>query len=1648
MPKVSYILICLLCTVYGALSSVGPQKSVQTGTFVQNSGHVRYTSGTRADHVVATHESGPLTTFIHPGGMHLVLYRQTADPHGQPCYDAIRVDAGLLNANPSARFTLTDVASQYHTYIQPSVFSNGARARLFSGIVFHEVLPGVDVRYTATAKGVKADYIVHPGTNPSAIKIFYNGATSVIRNADGGVEFTTPLGSVTESAPVAWTEGASRRAVAVQSVLQGSVLSFTVGEYNTNETLIIDPQIEWATYYSGNASFSQGIKTTIDTDGNVYIAGSTTARDLPIVSGVFQPRLKARSDAFVAKFTPEGDFVWNTYVGGTGRDELLGLCADTSGGVWICGSLDSSNHSLMDTAANINYNKRGSGPFGDLEGDTIVGLAGWVMRLQSDGFWGDSWIMDGSRADRVTGIAFNNGILAVCGETNSPRVSEQMGGAWGKNRANDTHNYDYFIARFSLKPGTTDRWRGDWLVYYGGDEDDKATGIAVDSFGIVTVAGSTKSANYPATDNSQLKNAMDIGVVHFATTGGIADRRWSFYLGGTDIWDAATDVTVDGKGNPIIVGVATSADFPVANAYQDVLQGSSDGFITKLNERNGTIAWSSFLGGNQGDRINTVSLTRDGRIWVGGETNGSTNLPVTADAFQKGPHVTGDYPSLSDGFVAMLSSDASQMMFCSYYGASPQNNLPPPPQPSNPLPPPSTDFGIDYVTGVCARGNAYVSIASYAKTRNMPTLKAYQDSSKVRADTIMGSGFVSYINNCKDTTITITVQGDTLICETETRQLRAPSGFNRYRWSTGETAQFINVSDSGYYHVVCTTIDGCMYRDTVHLSRAPKPTVSIGNDTTVCINTPVALRAIADGGTPPYTYKWRRLEPGPPYINNTESEAPEVNPPSTSNYVVVVKDFLGCTATDTIKVSIDNPGLQISKDSITWPFLDACESSVEDTLWLKNTSKQPMVVDSINTSIPVFSIVTDLTNGLHLKPGDSVQIIVKATPQASGTTTGLLMIIGSPCTWRQVVNLSVTKAQLVASIQPSVVNFCTILSCRPEVRDTQVNIRNNGTNDLELLPGSVPAPYAIVSPTTPLTLKSGESTKVTISFNPQANGTFGAVARVPFISGRCTDTLRINLNGKRDDVQLELVPQVLDAGLLQDCDASVDTAITLRNTGSAAATVQFPTDPEVVFTPQGPLTLQPGDSVVVRVTIQPAASGTMQKNITISAEPCAITLPLSVTAVKSGSSLAMPTVIDFGEISSCGGQQSATATFDVTYSGSDGTVQSVKTGSSITTSITSGNKLPDGVEQTFTVTWTPGTDGTLVDSIVCVVDPCSITRHIRVQGVRTTGAICAASPLIAHGTITSGATGTALFRNCGTDTLAPIVSSSGVLTILSQTPPAGAPLHVGDTLTIEYSVPCLATVNDTIRVQASAECASVATTAITAECNAAGPPSAIVTIDTISVKVGETFTLPLNLVASENLDFHKLTEWEAEITYNPMVIVGTGATPDCFTEGMYAPCSITIQGTRSSSAQILANLTFTAVLGSAPSTSVDITSFRWLADTTAAIQTRNGLVTISDICEAGGTRLLTPKNAPLDIRVYPVPATSTINVATSGLGEQKASFTLYDATGRMVAGGPLQSALTGEAVTTINTETIAAGTYILTVDIGGRLYRIPVLIMQ
>ncbi len=68
-----------------------------------------------------------------------------------------------------------------------------------------------------------------------------------------------------------------------------------------------------------------------------------------------------------------------------------------------------------------------------------------------------------------------------------------------------------------------------------------------------------------------------------------------------------------------------------------------------------------------------------------------------------------------------------------------------------------------------------------------------------------------------NTTPTINLGNDTVICENEIITLNAENPGSVYSWSTGENTQFINVSDSGIYWVEVN--NGCKSSDTILVSQ-------------------------------------------------------------------------------------------------------------------------------------------------------------------------------------------------------------------------------------------------------------------------------------------------------------------------------------------------------------------------------------------------------------------------------------------------------------------------------------------------------------------------------------------------------------------------------------------------------------------------------------------------------------------------------------------------------------------------------------------------------------------------------------------------------------------------------------------------------------
>lgn len=103
----------------------------------------------------------------------------------------------------------------------------------------------------------------------------------------------------------------------------------------------------YSTYFGGSgADVLTGVAT--DSNGNVYIGGSTSSNNLPTTQGAYQqfppvpqgPPL----DLFVAKFNSTGTAAsYVTYVGGSGSDSMTAFAVDPSGNAVFSGSTSSSN---------------------------------------------------------------------------------------------------------------------------------------------------------------------------------------------------------------------------------------------------------------------------------------------------------------------------------------------------------------------------------------------------------------------------------------------------------------------------------------------------------------------------------------------------------------------------------------------------------------------------------------------------------------------------------------------------------------------------------------------------------------------------------------------------------------------------------------------------------------------------------------------------------------------------------------------------------------------------------------------------------------------------------------------------------------------------------------------------------------------------------------------------------------------------------------------------------------------------------------------------------------------------------------------------------------------------------------------------------
>jgi gliding motility-associated-like protein len=172
-----------------------------------------------------------------------------------------------IGANPKARIIGEDQVENYFTY--PTTSQSVIKADGFKKIVYQNIYPHIDIEYTfpQNKEGIKYAFILHPGADPSVIKMNYDDGKKVQLDAAGNVLIKSSLGNFTDHTPVSYYAGG--KGIVSSFVLDKESVSFHLENYDATKTAIIDPWTTVPTFPGTNKAYD----VDWDYQGNIYIMG-------------------------------------------------------------------------------------------------------------------------------------------------------------------------------------------------------------------------------------------------------------------------------------------------------------------------------------------------------------------------------------------------------------------------------------------------------------------------------------------------------------------------------------------------------------------------------------------------------------------------------------------------------------------------------------------------------------------------------------------------------------------------------------------------------------------------------------------------------------------------------------------------------------------------------------------------------------------------------------------------------------------------------------------------------------------------------------------------------------------------------------------------------------------------------------------------------------------------------------------------------------------------------------------------------------------------------------------------------------------------------------------------------------------------------
>lgn len=428
-----------------------------------------------------------------------------------------------------------------------------------------------------------------------------------------------------------------------------------------------DPYLLKYTSYLGGSDFEQARDLTTDQYGNVYITGGTSSSNFPTTAGAYNVIYNNASGptvgnwgpmmVFISKFSPQGNLIWSTYLGGPNYDRAYAIEVDSAGYVYVGGRAGKDFPTTVG-AFQTTFTQSTS-----ITPNALYGHQnGFIAKLSPDGsqlIWSTYYGADSYGFFRDIDIDQDGYIYGILNA-----VSTKPGGI--PDDAFDSSpngNFDMVAVKFNPDGSAVE-----WATFLGGSGDDQGgPSIRVGADKSVYVAGSTKSSNFPTTPNAvqpQFNGQEDMFVTRIAPDG--KSLIYSTYFGGSAGESSEThSLFVDHLGQAYVACGTGSSGLPTTpGALKMQKTGTdNDGLFFKLSADGMQLLACTYFGGSSGDFPEGLYVDSLQNLYVGGGSS-STTLPVTLNAFQ------AQKKAGTDGFVVKLNPDFSKPLYCSYFGGT------------------------------------------------------------------------------------------------------------------------------------------------------------------------------------------------------------------------------------------------------------------------------------------------------------------------------------------------------------------------------------------------------------------------------------------------------------------------------------------------------------------------------------------------------------------------------------------------------------------------------------------------------------------------------------------------------------------------------------------------------------------------------------------------------------------------------------------------------------------------------------------------------------------------------------------------------------------------------------------------------------------